>query len=345
MSFSSEKLRALLSSSSPSPPAAPSPLPSSSTSAASALSPSSSSSSTSASLTATSSVPSPLSPAVEALIRSYELPVDQSAQEQVELCVEAALACARLGHMRKFGFFLIQAAGLYQELHQHSACTSILQAVQPLYRLHPTMVDSSEEELEEAASSVRALTLLSADRRQERGVTEQRWVTLHRSILEHLIYTAHLTNSQTHTTAHPSTPRAYQKPHLRSSMMPLTRPARGCGAVCRCAAVCLQWTASAVDAARPPRPELSEQPHLLPAFHVLFPSSQHPHRLPRPPLSPSAHPHPRRQQPTAPPRGHTPHQRAEGRLQRLLLPQSAAAHQRGGLRCVFVQPRGRGRGR
>ena len=137
---------------------------------------------------------------MDALLRSYELPVDQSAQEQVELCVEAALACARVGMMRKFGFFLIQAAGLYQELHQHAACTAILQSVMPLYRLHPLMLDSSDEEQEEAASSIKALLALSADRRQERGVTEQRWVALHKSILEHLIYTAHKTHS--HTTHH-----------------------------------------------------------------------------------------------------------------------------------------------
>ena len=113
--------------------------------------------------------------------------------------------------MRKFGFFLIQAAGLYQELHQHAACTAILQSIQPLYKLHPVMlqrnaVDGETEEEEEdggEAAAVKAinsrLLSMSAERRQERGITgDQRWLTLQKSLLEHLIYTAHKMNSPQH---------------------------------------------------------------------------------------------------------------------------------------------------
>ena len=147
---------------------------------------------------AAASVSTALSSAVDTLIRTYELPVDSSALEQIELCLEAALLCSASQAMRKFGFFLVQAAGLYQELHQYAACTAILQSIQPIYRIHAhtqrPAADSPNAEYEAYLCS------LSADRRFERGVTGERWVAVQRSILEHIIYTAHKTNGQSGAT-------------------------------------------------------------------------------------------------------------------------------------------------
>ena len=198
MSFSTEKIRSLLSTSSPAPspnpPLVPPPLPPSASSATpghptsalpSAVAPAS-----------PPTIPPHLSAAVDALLRTYELDADFSALDQVDMCVEAALQCQRQGSMRKFGFFLIQAAGLYQELDKHEACTHILQAIQPLYRLHPVCVDVTEAEEAATAREAKRLLAMAPERRAERGVTEQRWLTLQRSLLEHLIYTAHKNNSQ-----------------------------------------------------------------------------------------------------------------------------------------------------
>ena len=138
--------------------------------------------------------PPPPNALLDTLLRTYELPVDSSALEQIELCVDASLLCLQAGSRRKAGFFLIQAAGLYQELHQYAACTTLLQAIQQVYKLQlpATGTQSSDDG-----------PLRSAARRFERSESDEPWVALQRSILEHLIYAAHKSNSQprnSHTT-------------------------------------------------------------------------------------------------------------------------------------------------
>ena len=183
MSFSTDKLRSLLN-----PNTAPSA--SASSSSSSAAAPSGSTSSPS---------PPPVSPLLDTLLRTYELPVDSSALEQIELCVDASLQCVQAGSRRKAAFFLIQAAGLYQELHQYAACTTLLQAIGQVYKLDLTGAGHSAGD--DTAGSARQP--LSAAQRYERGESNEPWVALQRSILEHIVYAAHKSNSQPRK---PSTP-------------------------------------------------------------------------------------------------------------------------------------------
>ena len=136
--------------------------------------------------------PPPPNALLDTLLRTYELPVDSSALEQIELCVDASLLCLQTGSRRKAGFFLIQAAGLYQELHQYAACTTLLQAIGRVYKLELT---GAARVLDDEGGSVGTL---AAARRYERGESDEPWVALQRSILEHLIYAAHKSNSQLH---------------------------------------------------------------------------------------------------------------------------------------------------
>ena len=140
-----------------------------------------------------SSSPPPLTPLLDTLLRTYELPVDSSALEQIELCVDASLHCLQAGSRRKAAFFLIQAAGLYQELHQYAACTTLLQAIGQVYKLELA------GRAQAVGDSISDGKQLSAARRYERGESDEPWVVLQRSILEHIIYAAHKSNSQRHS--------------------------------------------------------------------------------------------------------------------------------------------------
>jgi hypothetical protein len=213
---------------------------------------SSSSASSASASSASASISTALSSAVDNLIRTYELPVDSSALEQIELCLEAALLCSSSQAMRKFGFFLVQAAGLYQELHQYAACTAILQSIQPIYRIHTHMQRQTAESAPGLSPSPNAeyesyLSSLSAERRFERGVTGERWVAVQRSILEHIIYTAHKTNGQSREAGWDAAAEHSAAQLPRSALT--VRWWR-----CRCAAVSLQRAASAVSPAFQPRP-------------------------------------------------------------------------------------------
>ena len=192
-------------------------------------------------------MPPHLSAAVEALLRTYELDAEFSALDQVDMCVEAALQCARQGSMRKFGFFLVQAAGLYQELDKAEACTAILQSIQPLYKLHPVMVEQTEAERLTTQREARRLLAMSPERRKERGVTHQRWLTLQKSILEHLIYIAHKKNSRQPLLPHL---RLARSASLATTDAPLLLcPAQTCccapAVCCTCCPHCTRtWTCS-----------------------------------------------------------------------------------------------------
>ena len=250
MSFSTDKIRSLLSSTSAPQPSnsvnVSAPLPPSASSTASFASSYTSSTAAIPLTPDASNVPPHLSTAVEALLRTYELDAEFSALDQVDMCVEAALQCARAGSMRKFGFFLVQAAGLYQELDKAEACTAILQSIQPLYKLHPVMAEATEAERLTAQREAQRLLAMSPERRQERGVTHQRWLTLQKSILEHLIYVTHKKNSQQ--------PRLFSpyQPHLPAPLataepsIPLYQTCCCAPAVCcTCCPRCtLTWTCS-----------------------------------------------------------------------------------------------------
>ena len=186
MSFSTDKLRSILN-----PSTASSTSSSSSSSAAITIS----------HINNVNASPPPPSPLLDSLLRTYELPIDSSALEQIELCVDASLHCLQAGSRRKAAFFLIQAAGLYQELHQYAACTTLLQAIGQVYKLE---LAGRAQSLADAGGSAKQL---SAERRYERGESDEPWVVLQRSILEHLIYAAHKSNSQLATIQQPSQPQ------------------------------------------------------------------------------------------------------------------------------------------
>ena len=244
ISFNTEKLRSLLSAQAPNASqAVPSSL--STATAASSAAPPPASVSSSASLAA--SVPAPassaVSAAVDSLLRTYELPVEASALDQIELCMEAALVCARSGSMRRFGFFLVQAAGLYQELHQHAACTALLQAVQPLYGLQPVVQDEDGSDQRTGSAEVQRLLAMSAERRQERGESGEHWVTLQKSILEHLIYTAHKTKSRTQLPLSALRSRMSSCAAALTSYLCVAAQTRCCLRAARCSC-CLPYTLS-----------------------------------------------------------------------------------------------------
>ena len=71
----------------------------------------------------------------DVILRMYELKMDCSAHDQISLAIEAAILCHTLGFKRKFGFFLVQAAGLYRELHQSASCHALLKMATPVFRI------------------------------------------------------------------------------------------------------------------------------------------------------------------------------------------------------------------
>jgi hypothetical protein len=156
--------------------------------------------------------------AADVLMRMYEFKMDCSAHDQIALAVEAAILCHQLGFKRKFGFFLVQAAGLYRELHQSASCHALLRMATPVFRLdgfsksvidadfmaEPELVDHAAEERElaaweqsmDGASNSNPMAYFDRIRhmhpakRHERGYRVGRWVLIQKSILEHLIFSA-----------------------------------------------------------------------------------------------------------------------------------------------------------
>ena len=144
------------------------------------------------------------------IMRMYEWKMDCSAHDQIALAIEAAILCHQLGFYRKFGFFLVQAAGLYRELHQSASCHALLRMASVTFGipdLNRNVLDMNEVEDHDqlylwsrtfASTSVRdphawyaKQSSLSLAQRSERGIRPGgglRWAELQRTILEHLIY-------------------------------------------------------------------------------------------------------------------------------------------------------------
>ena len=156
--------------------------------------------------------------AQEVLMRMYALKMDCSAHDQISLAVEAAILCHQLGFKRKYGFFLVQAAGLYRELHQSASCHALLRMASAVFRLdgfsksvlgpEPTddddpsssALDSSDlrlwsrllldSSLCDPLAYRRKLEEMQPAKRRERGWRVGRWVAVQKSVLEHLVFSA-----------------------------------------------------------------------------------------------------------------------------------------------------------
>lgn len=161
--------------------------------------------------------------AADVLMRMYELKMDCSAHDQIALAVEASILCHQMGFRRKFGFFLVQAAGLYRELHQSASCHALLRMAAVAFRIDgfsQSIVEPHGEQTEgddldaspmpsldsrdlhhwhralDATSSadprayLARISHMSSAKRKERGFRVGRWVFIQKSILEHLIFSA-----------------------------------------------------------------------------------------------------------------------------------------------------------
>lgn len=145
--------------------------------------------------------------AAQAILRMYELKMDCSAHDQIALAIEAAILCHSLGFYRKFGFFVIQAAGLYRELHQSASCHALLKLVTSVYKmddLNRNILDVSKDDdptLQQWFHHFRDTSvsqpkewflqhshMYGPKRRERADRTFNRWTELQKTVLEHLIF-------------------------------------------------------------------------------------------------------------------------------------------------------------
>jgi hypothetical protein len=73
--------------------------------------------------------------AVELLMHAHSLSADCSTQERILVCMAIARLCQKFGLMRKFSFFLREAAGLHYKLFSTSAAHSLFLMAAPYYQL------------------------------------------------------------------------------------------------------------------------------------------------------------------------------------------------------------------
>lgn len=120
------------------------------------------------------------------LDRAYQLHRELSAHDQTIVITEIALLCKQLNLQRKFAFYSLKAAEVYEELRQYGSAYTLLCMIAPLYGL-ADFSESISQELD--ADRRRAENNYMSETTEKQGKVG-RWFALQRYLMERIIINA-----------------------------------------------------------------------------------------------------------------------------------------------------------